>query len=105
MTVVELTRFRVAADQVEALRSARPRMLADFAEDRAGFLGARLVELPDREWLDIVWWRTAEDFSASRAKGANRAGIAAFFAAIQELVSAEAGTSTDGPPSGSDTPA
>jgi hypothetical protein len=39
-----------------------------------------------------VTWQTAEDFAASRAKGPNRPGIAAFFDAIAELVSAEEGT-------------
>lgn len=92
MPTIELTRFRVEPGRVAELLQARPAMLADFRADRAGFLDARLVRLPDDQWLDIVTWRTAEDFAASRAKGANRPGIAAFFAAIAELVSAEEGT-------------
>ncbi|HEX2317109.1 MAG TPA: antibiotic biosynthesis monooxygenase [Thermomonospora sp.] len=90
-TTVELTRFRVAPAKTAELLAARPGMLADFRADRAGFLGARLVALPDGEWLDVVEWRSAEDFAASRAKGANLPGIAAFFAAIDELVAAEEG--------------
>ncbi|MEV8636149.1 antibiotic biosynthesis monooxygenase [Streptosporangium sp. NPDC051023] len=90
-TTVELTRFRVAPDRTQAMLDARPTMLADFAADRAGFLGARLVRLPDDQWLDIVDWRSPEDFAASRAKGPNLPGIAAFFATIDELVSAEEG--------------
>jgi hypothetical protein len=39
---------------------------------------------------------TGEDFAASRAKGANLAGINAFFDAIHELVSAEEGENADG---------
>jgi quinol monooxygenase YgiN len=89
VTMVELTRFKVAPDKTEALLAARPGMLADFRADREGFLGARLVRLPGDEWLDIVEWRSAEDFAASRAKGPNLPGIAAFFAAIDELVSDE----------------
>ncbi|MBM9503302.1 antibiotic biosynthesis monooxygenase [Actinacidiphila acididurans] len=92
MPTIELTRFRVEPGRVAELLRARPAMLADFRADRTGFLDARLVRLPDDQWLDIVTWRTAEDFAASRAKGANRPGIAAFFAAIAELVSAEEGT-------------
>jgi quinol monooxygenase YgiN len=91
MTTVELTRFRVDPARAEDLLQARPAMLADFRADRAGFLDARLVRLPDDQWLDIVTWRTPEDFAASRAKGANLPGIGAFFAAIAELVSAEEG--------------
>ncbi|WP_157740918.1 antibiotic biosynthesis monooxygenase [Jiangella sp. DSM 45060] len=89
---VELTRFRVLPENVNALLAARPGMLADFRADRDGFIDAVLVRLPDDEWLDIVTWRSAEDFAASRAKGANLPGIAAFFGAIAELVSAEEGT-------------
>ncbi|WP_431916839.1 antibiotic biosynthesis monooxygenase family protein [Nonomuraea jabiensis] len=94
-TFVELTRFKVAPDQVDALLAARPAMLAEFRADREGFLGARLVRLPDDEWLDIVEWRSTQDFAASRAKGANLPGIAAFFAAIAEVVGDEQGILAD----------
>jgi hypothetical protein len=70
-------------------------MLADFRADRAGFLDAQLVRLADDLWLDIVWWQTPEDFASSRAKGGNLPGIKAFFNAIDELVSAEAGELAD----------
>jgi quinol monooxygenase YgiN len=92
MTTVELTRFRVLPEKAAELLAARPEMLTDFEADRVGFLNARLVRLPNDEWLDIVEWETAEDFAASREKGPNRPGIARFFAAIDSLVSAEQGT-------------
>jgi hypothetical protein len=66
-------------------------MLKDFEADRTGFRGARLVQLPDDEWLDIVEWASPEDFAASRNKGGNLPGIARFFAAIDSLVVAEEG--------------
>jgi quinol monooxygenase YgiN len=91
MATIELTRFRVRPERAAALLAARPRMLADFRADRSGFLGAQLVRLPDDQWLDIVSWRSSDDFAASRAKGANLPGIKAFFDAIDELVSAEDG--------------
>ena len=91
MTTIELTRFRVAPANAEALLAARPAMLADFAADRTGFLGAELVRLPNDEWLDIVTWADPADLAASRDKGANLPGIAAFFAAIEALVTAEEG--------------
>jgi quinol monooxygenase YgiN len=71
MPAVELVRFRVAPDKVEALLDARPRMLADSRADRAGFIEARLIRLADDKWLDLVVWRSADDFAASRAQGAN----------------------------------
>lgn len=88
---VELTRFRVLPGKADELLAARPRMLADFEADREGFLGARLVRLANDEWLDIVEWRSSEDYAASSAKGANLPGIKAFFDAIDSLVSAEEG--------------
>ncbi|MFC6161249.1 hypothetical protein [Kribbella jiaozuonensis] len=91
MTTVELTRFRVLAEKTEELLAARADMLKDFEADRAGFLRARLVQLPDNEWLDIVDWATPEDFATSREKGPNLPGIARFFAAIDSLVVAEEG--------------
>lgn len=93
MSTVELTRFRVLPAKSSELLEARAAMLKDFETDRAGFLGARLVRLPNDEWLDIVDWATPEDFAASREKGANLPGIARFFAAIDSLVVAEEGVS------------
>jgi heme-degrading monooxygenase HmoA len=91
MSTIELTRFKVSEDKTDELLAARPGMLADFAADRTGFVGAQLVRLPDGEWLDIVEWETPEDFAASREKGGNLTGIARFFAAIDSLVTAEEG--------------
>ncbi|MFI5692191.1 hypothetical protein ACIA58_10170 [Kribbella sp. NPDC051586] len=91
MTTVELTRFRVLADKTEELLAARAEMVKDFEADRAGFLGARLVQLPENEWLDIVEWATPEDYATSSKKGPNLPGIARFFAAIDSLVVAEEG--------------
>ncbi|GAA3647057.1 antibiotic biosynthesis monooxygenase [Lentzea atacamensis] len=88
---MELTRFRVLPGKVDQLLAARPGMIADFEADREGFLGARLVRLPNDEWLDIVEWRSSADYAASSAKGANLPGIKAFFDAIDSLVSAEEG--------------
>ena len=91
MTTVELTRFRTAPGRADELLAARPGMLASFRSDRVGFLHADLVRLADDEWLDVVHWESSEAFATSREKGANTPQIAAFFAPIAELVSAEEG--------------
>ncbi|MEV0718983.1 hypothetical protein [Asanoa sp. NPDC050611] len=93
MTTVELTRFRAA--RADDLLAARPAMVRDFETDRPGFLGARLIRVGDDQWLDIVYWRTPEDFAESRRRGGNRPGIQAFFALIDELISSEEGTTTE----------
>jgi quinol monooxygenase YgiN len=97
LLTVELTRFRVRPEKTTELLAARARMVDEFRADRAGFIDARLVRLPDAHWLDIVSWRSAEDFAASRAKGANHPGIRALFDAIEEVVSAEEGILADEP--------
>ncbi|WP_410599176.1 antibiotic biosynthesis monooxygenase [Amycolatopsis sp. lyj-90] len=89
---MELTRFKVPADRADELLQARPAMVADFRADREGFLDAQLIRVDDETWLDVVWWRSSEDFAASREKGANLPGIKAFFAPIAEMVSVEEGT-------------
>lgn len=95
MTTVEMTRFRVPAARADALLTARPAMLRDFETHRAGFLGARLIRLPDDEWLDIVFWRSSENFAESRRLGADHPGIQAFFGLIDEVVGTEEGTTDD----------
>jgi len=88
---VEITRFRVTPEHAGSLLTARKGMLSDFRADRSGFLGARLIRVSADEWLDIVTWRSPEDYAASRAKGGNLPGISAFFAVIDELIGSEQG--------------
>ncbi|AVT34071.1 MULTISPECIES: antibiotic biosynthesis monooxygenase [unclassified Plantactinospora] len=95
MTTVEITRFRVSAAHADALLATRPAMLRDFQTGRAGFLGARLIRLAEDEWLDIVFWRSSEDFAESRRRGADEPGIQAFFSLINEVISVEEGTTTE----------
>jgi hypothetical protein len=92
MTTVELTRFRTHPDRADELLAARPGMLASFAAHRPGFVRADLVRIGDDEWIDIVLWASPDDFAAARAGGGDTPEVAAFFAPIAELVSAEEGT-------------
>ncbi|MDX2847696.1 alpha/beta hydrolase family protein [Actinacidiphila glaucinigra] len=95
MSVIELTTFVVAPDRTSEMLSARSGMLSAFRKDRRGFVAARLVRVADDTWLDIVEWTDALAFDESRAKGANLPEIAAFFATVDELVSAENGVRYD----------
>ncbi|GIG87547.1 hypothetical protein [Plantactinospora endophytica] len=95
MTTVEITRFRAPAARAETLLATRPAMLRDFETDRTGFLGARLIRLTEDVWLDIVFWRSPEDFAESRRRGGDRPGIQAFFSLIDEVISVEEGTTTE----------
>jgi acetyl esterase/lipase len=95
MSVIELTTFTVAPENTEAMLAARPGMVAAFREDRRGFLAARLVRLDERTWLDFVEWTDDAAWDESKAKGANRPAIGAFFATIGTLVGAERGVRYD----------
>lgn len=94
MTVLEITRLRVASDDAGALLDARAGMLAAFRE-RPGFLRAELVELADGEWLDLIEWRTSEDFAESRRRGADSEGVRLFFDSIESVVRMEEGVIRD----------
>ncbi|MFF3559358.1 alpha/beta hydrolase family protein [Streptomyces sp. NPDC002574] len=95
MSVIELTTFTVAPERTSAMLAARGGMLAAFRKDRRGFVDARLVRVADHTWLDIVEWADAQAYDESRVKGGNLPGIAAFFATIDTLVSAESGVRYD----------
>ncbi|MEU6341771.1 prolyl oligopeptidase family serine peptidase [Streptomyces sp. NPDC046977] len=95
MSVIELTTFTVAPERTSAMLAARSGMLADFRADRRGFIAARLVRVAENTWLDIVEWTDAQAYDESSAKGGNLPGIAAFFATIDTLVSAESAVRYD----------
>jgi acetyl esterase/lipase len=95
MSVIELTTFVVAPEKTAAMLAARPGMLRAFREDRRGFVAARLIRLGSDTWLDLVEWTDDSAWDASKEKGANRPEIAAFFATIDRLVSAERGARYD----------
>lgn len=91
MTSVEIVRLKVAPRDRRAFEAARREMVADFETDRRGFLSARLVELHDGDYLDVVEWASSADFAESRAKGANLPGIRGFFDLIEEVVDSAEG--------------
>ena len=95
MTFVELVRVRVDPPCREAFLLARPRMLRDYAEDREGFMGAHLIQFGGDAWLDLVIWRSCDDFEESRAKGVNLPGIEAYAENIAEILADEQGEMID----------
>lgn len=90
MTVMEVTRLRVASGKAAALGAARPAMLRAFQE-RPGFVSAELVRIADDEWLDLVVWKTSADFAESRRRGGDSEAVRSFFAQIDEVISSEEG--------------
>jgi hypothetical protein len=90
VTTLEIVRLRVLPENAEAFAAARGPMLAELSA-RPGFVRADLARLADDEWLDLVAWRSPEDFAESRRRGADGPGVAAFFGLIDGLVADESG--------------
>ena len=58
-------------------------------------MGAHLIQFGGDAWLDLVIWRSCDDFEASRAKGVNLPGIAAYAENIAEILADEQGEILD----------
>jgi acetyl esterase/lipase len=101
MSVIELTTFTVTRERTAALLAARPGMVEAFRADRRGFISAKLIRVAEDRWLDVVEWIDDTAWDESRAKGANRPEIAAFFDAIDTVVSSERGVRYDDAEDGS----
>ena len=91
VAILEFTRFRTHPSRQAALLAARPAMVAALRTGRPGFRGASLVQLDTDEWLDLVVWEAEEDARTSAALGNQPAAVAAFFAAVDEVLGQERG--------------
>jgi quinol monooxygenase YgiN len=69
MSVIELTKFTVRAENTQAMLDARPAMIEAFRQDRRGFVAARLVRVAEDTWLDFVEWIDDTAWDESKAKG------------------------------------
>ena len=58
-------------------------------------MGAQLIQLSGDDWLDLVIWRSCDDFEASRDKGVNLPGIGAYAENIAEILADEQGEMLD----------
>lgn len=89
MTIVQFTRFRVAADRETALLETRRASLRACRGGEPEFRNAYLIRLDGDEWLDIAVWAGqpgAEAFDASLP-----ASRSDFFGQIDELLGEECG--------------
>jgi hypothetical protein len=63
--VYEVVRSRIRAGAEEEMLQLRPRMIAAVRQRFPELLDARLVQMDDGSWLDIVQWSSRE--AADRA--------------------------------------
>ncbi|GIF16852.1 hypothetical protein FHX34_1021112 [Actinoplanes teichomyceticus] len=86
---MELARFTVDPQDVDAMLAARPAMLAALRERFSGFESLRLVRLDERTWLDVVIWASRAQADEAAALVGDVAACRNAFAYIKEVVSME----------------
>ncbi len=100
MTVVyEVVRSRVRAGAEEEMLRLRPRMIAAVRERFPELLDARLVQLDDGSWLDLVQWSSRQAADQAAAAFADIPEAAAMSAFVDEIISFEHGVDRE-PPAG-----
>ncbi|MBB4742619.1 hypothetical protein BJY16_006078 [Actinoplanes octamycinicus] len=89
MKAMELARFTVDPQDVEAMLAARPAMVTALRERFSGFESLRLVRLDERTWLDVVIWASRAQADEAAATVGDMPECRAAFAYIKEVVSME----------------
>jgi hypothetical protein len=84
---MEIVHFTVTAEAEAALLAGRGQMIAAVRAAHPGLLDARLVDLGDGRWMDLVRWRSAEEAHAAAADFPNIAAAGVWAANIAEVTS------------------
>ena len=86
--VVETAAFRVrdgiTEDQLAAASAAFQRQ---FLDRQPGFVRRELLKLNDREYLDLVHWRSANDAAEVLEQAANSAACQQYFSVMDQASS------------------
>ena len=83
-TIVELARITLAAGKTEKdLVAASNAFQTEFLAGQPGVLRRELVRKSDREFFDIVHWRSAADAQAIMDKVAGSSACASYFAIME----------------------
>jgi hypothetical protein len=89
--VYEVVRSRVRPGAEEDMLRLRPRMISAVRERFPELLDARLVQLDDGSWLDLVQWTSREAAERAAASMAEIPEAAAMGELLDEIVSFEHG--------------
>jgi hypothetical protein len=89
--VYEVVRSRLRAGAEDEMLELRPRMIAAVRERFPELIEARLVQLDDGTWLDLVRWSSREAAEQAAASMAEIPEAAAMAELIEEIVSFEHG--------------
>ena len=89
--VYEVVRGRVRPGAEQDMLRLRPRMIAAVRQRFPELLDARLVQLDDGSWLDLVQWSSREAAERAAAAMPEIPEAAAMMELIDEIVSFEHG--------------
>lgn len=82
-TIVEWAPIKLADGKTEQdLLAASDAFQREFLADQDGFLRRELIRKSDREYVDIVHWRSEADVKAIMAKVENSPACAAYFSVM-----------------------
>jgi len=96
--VYEVVRTRVRAGAEEEMLRLRPRMIAAVRERFPELLDARLVQLDDGSWLDLVRWTSREAAERAAAAFPEIPEAVAMGALLEEVISFEHGVDREPAP-------
>ena len=89
--IYEVVRSRVRAGAEEEMLQLRPRMIEAVRSRFPELLDARLVQMDDGSWLDIVQWTSREAAERAAVSIPEVPEAAAMMGLVEEVVSFEHG--------------
>ena len=89
---LELARFKVLPENVEAMLADRPGAIEHIADTFPAFVAARLVRIAPDEFMDIVEWTSLEAANKAAEEVPGHAECQLYFRHMAELVSMDHAT-------------
>jgi hypothetical protein len=89
---LELARFKVALENVDAMLADRPAAVSHIAAQYDDFVTSRLVRVSDTEFMDIVEWKSLDTAKKAGEEVMQYPECQKYFRHIAELVSMEHAT-------------
>ena len=98
--VYEVVRSRIRPGAEEDMLRLRPRMITAVRQRFPELLDARLVQLDDGSWLDLVRWSSREAAERAAASMSEIPEAAAMGELLEDIVSFEHGVDREPPAEG-----
>jgi len=93
--VLEVHKARIDPANADAILELRPRLIEAVRRAVPGFVGATLVRVDERTWLDVIEWESAEAAAAAPEIEMALPESRELMALIAEVLSTDAGEIAD----------